>query len=67
MSVDRTDNDEDFLYLAFFNVDGYIEENDGIKYLVFDSKDENKEQLKKYTEHWKETKKRIEAINDGDE
>ena len=49
MSVDRTDNDEDFLYLAFFNVDGYIEENDGIKYLVFDSKDENKEPLKKYT------------------
>ena len=32
MSVDRTDNDEDFLYLAFNNVDGYIEKNDGIKY-----------------------------------
>ena len=67
MSVDRTDNDEDFLYLAFINLDGYIQENDRIKYLVFDSTDENKEPLKKYTEHWKETKKRIEAINDGDE
>ena len=67
MSVDRTDNDEDFLYLAFNNVDGYIEKNDGIKYLVFDSTDEYKEPLKNYTERWKETKKQIEAINDGDE
>ena len=32
MSIDRTDNDEDFLYLAFNNVDGYIEEIDEIKY-----------------------------------
>ena len=31
---------------------GYIEENNGNRYLVFDSTDENKEVLKKYTELW---------------
>ena len=59
-------DDEDFLYLTFNNVDGYLMKNDGIKYLVFNSTDENKEALKKnYTELWKENKKQIEAINDG--
>ena len=33
-------------------VDGYIEEDNGNKYIVFDSTDENKEVLKKYTELW---------------
>ena len=40
-------DDEDFLYLTFNNVDGYLMKNDGIKYLVFNSTDENKEALKK--------------------
>ena len=44
----------------------YIEENDGIKYLVFASTDENKEVLKKYTKLWEETKRPIEVINDGE-
>ena len=35
VSTDRTDNDEDYLYLFLDDVDGYIKENDGIKYLVF--------------------------------
>ena len=35
VSIDRTDNDEDFPYLAFNNVDGYIEEIDKIKYFSF--------------------------------
>ena len=30
----------------------FPEEKNGSKYLVFDSTDENKEELKKYTEHW---------------
>ena len=34
------------MYLIIGKVDGYIEENDGNKYLVFDSTDENKEVLK---------------------
>ena len=35
------------LYLIIGKVDGYIEENNGNKYLVFDSTDENKEVLKR--------------------
>ena len=38
------------LYLIIGKVDGHIEENNGNKYLVFDSIDENKKVLKKYTE-----------------
>ena len=34
VSIDRADNDEDYLYFSPDDVDGYIEENDGIKYLV---------------------------------
>ena len=46
-------------------LDGHIEENNGNKYLVFDSTDESKEVLKKYTELWDEIKKKIEAIIGG--
>ena len=46
MSIDRADNDENYLYLFFDDVNGYIEDNDGIKYLVFASTDKNKETLK---------------------
>ena len=45
-------DDEDFLYLTFNNVDGYLMKNDGIKYLVFNSTDENKEALKKITQNF---------------
>ena len=34
------------------HVSGYIEEKNGIKYLVFDSTEENKDLLKKYTDVW---------------
>ena len=34
------------MYLITVRVDGYGEEKNGIKYLVFDSTDENKEVLK---------------------
>ena len=37
-------------------VDGHIEENNGNKYLVFDSRNINKDVLKKYTELWGEIK-----------
>ena len=51
------------LYLIIGKVDGHIEENNGNKYLVFDSTDENKEVLKKYTELWYGIKNEIETIN----
>ena len=38
------------LYLGITRVNGYIEETDSNKYLVFDSTDENKELLKKYSD-----------------
>ena len=37
------------MYLIIGEVDGYIEEKNGSKYLVFDSADENKKVLEKYT------------------
>ena len=46
-------------------VDGYIEEDNGNKFIVFDSTDENKEVLKKYTELWDGIKNEIETINGG--
>ena len=41
-----------FLYLIISEVDGYIKEKNGRKYLVFDSLNENNEVLKKHNELW---------------
>ena len=38
--------DKDFLYFIFNNVEGYIQENNGIKYLVKASTNKNKNALK---------------------
>ena len=43
-----------------------IEENDGIKYLVFTPTEKNKEALKNYKKLWEETKKQIEVINNDE-
>ena len=48
------------LYLVFDKVDGYIEENNGNKYLIFASADKNKEVLIKYTEIQNKVKNLIE-------
>ena len=37
----------------------------GIKYLAFDTMNENKEVIKKYTELWNGSKNEIETINSG--
>ena len=55
------------MYLIIGEVDGHIEEKNGSKYLVFDSTDENKEVLKKYTELWDGIQNEIETINGGKE
>ena len=57
------------LYLIIGKVDGYIEEKNESKYLVFDSTDDkNKELLKKYTELWDGIKNGIiKTINGGQE
>ena len=51
------------LYLIISEVDGYIKEKNGSKYLVFDSTNENNEVLKKYNELWDGIKNEIETIN----
>ena len=42
VSNNRTDNDEDCIYLFLDDIDRHIEENNGIKYLLFAPTDENK-------------------------
>ena len=51
------------LYLIIGDVDGYIEENNGNKYLTFASADKNKNELGKYTKLWSEIKYHIQTIN----
>ena len=55
------------MYLITGEVDGHIEEKSESKYLVFDSADESKEVLTKYTELWDRIKTEIETINGGKE
>ena len=66
VSIDRTNSDENYLYLFHDDVDGYIEENDGIKYLVFASTEKDKEAFKNYTKLCEETKREIKVINDDE-
>ena len=49
------------------HANGYIEENYGNKYLIFNSVDENKKVLKKYAEVWDVIKNKIKAISGGKE
>ena len=53
------------LSLIIGKVDGHIEEKNVSEYLVFDSTNESKEVLKKYTEFWNGIKNEIETINGG--
>ena len=56
------------LYLQVNHPNGYLEEKNRNKYLVFnDSVDENKELLKKYADVLNGIKNKIKAINDDEE
>ena len=48
------------------DVNGHIEENNGIKCLEFTPKEKNKEAIKNSEKLWEETKKQIEVINDDE-
>ena len=52
------------LYLIIDHASGYIEEKGVNKYLVFDSTDENKELLKKYSDVWNGIKNKIKEVDD---
>ena len=54
------------LYLGITRVNGYIEEKDSNKYLVFDSTDENKELVKKYNDVFDGIRDKIKEINNND-
>ena len=62
----KNNNNEEFLYLVFNNVNWYIKENNEIKYLAFASTEENKETLKKSIKLWEKIKSQIEAMNNYD-
>ena len=51
------------LYLNITHSNGYIEKKSIIKYLVFDSTDENKELLKKYNDVFNGIRDKIKEIN----
>ena len=53
------------MYLIISEVDGYIKEKNGSKYLGFDSVDGNNEVLKKHNELWDGIENKIETINGG--
>ena len=53
------------LYLIISKADEYIKEQNGSKYLFFDSANENNEVLKKYNELFDGIKNEIETINGG--
>ena len=53
------------LYLLMNHADGYIEEKGVNEYLIFDSTDDNKELLKKYTDVWSRIKNKIKEVSSG--
>ena len=54
-------NTQNRFYVISNNVDGYIEESNGNKYLIFLFTDKDK-----YTELWNKIKKQIKTINGGE-
>ena len=51
------------LYLGITHANGYIEEKDANKYLVFDSPDENKELFKKYNAVFNGIRDKVTKVN----
>ena len=51
VSIDKTDDNEDHIYLFLDDVDGYSEENNGITYLVFASTQKKQKSIKEITKH----------------
>ena len=54
------------MYLLINHANGYIEEKNENEYLIFDSTDESKEQLKKYNNVWNGIKNKIEEVSSGE-
>ena len=54
------------LNLRIDHANGYTEEKNGNKYLIFDSTDENKELLKKHNDVWNGIRDKIKEISSGE-
>ena len=54
------------LHLLVNHKNGYVEEKNGNKYLIFDSTDKNNELLKKYKDVWSGIKKKIKTVSSGE-
>ena len=54
------------LYLIISHANGYVEEKNENKYLIFDTADENKELLKKFNDAKNEIKNKTKAISSGE-
>ena len=54
------------LYLGITHTNGYIEEINENKYLIFDSLDENKELLKKYNDVFNGVSSKVKEISNDD-
>ena len=54
------------LYLITNHANGYIEEKGVNKYLIFDSTDENKELLKKYSDVWDVIRDKVKEVSSGE-
>ena len=54
------------LYLLVNNPSWYIKEKNGNNFLIFDSTDENKEILEKYSDVWSGIKNKTEEISSGE-
>ena len=70
IAIKKTDDCETIssvnpFYFLINHADGYIEEKDVNKYLIFDSADENKVLLNKYNDVWNGIKNKIEEVSSG--
>ena len=54
------------LYLIISHANGYVEQKNENKYLIFDTTDENKELLKKFNDAWSRIKNKINSISSGE-
>ena len=54
------------LYLLIDHASGYVKEKGVNKYFVFESTDENKELLKKYSDVWNGIKNKIKEVDDSE-
>ena len=59
------EKDLNTLYLNIDHASGYIKDKGINKYLVFDSTDENKDLLKKYSDVWNRIKNKIKEVDDS--